>query len=402
MASYSDRNIAIDMLRALTMVLMIFVNDLWTIKGVPHWMLHSETYEDFMGLSDVVFPSFLFAMGMSIPYAIENRFRKGLSAESTLWHIISRSFALIMMGVFTMNTSSGLENAAAARACYLMAMTAGFFLVWNDYPAAAGRGRKALYAVLKVLGVALLFWLAVCYRRPAGRVFAPGWWGILGIIGWNYLLCAVIYLLCRDRLRLLVPIWAIFVAVCAVSTVTRTGEPFFNFPKPNLFDTFRDILHIDNGGLPILVLGGMILSVLSVRHSSEWTAAKRVCMALSAASLLSAAGFVSHRWFIISKNLATLPWVFWVSAMCVMLYTALHLLADKGVVRWFGLIRPAGTATLTVYSIPYFLTGFCSLTGLNLWGRFSGLAGMVYILGYVALCIFIAWLLGRMHIRLKV
>lgn len=390
------------MLRALTMVLMIFVNDLWTIKGVPHWMLHSKTFEDFMGLSDVVFPSFLFAMGMSIPYAIENRFRKGLSAESTLWHIISRSFALIMMGVFTMNTSSGLPNASAARACYLMAMVVGFFLVWNHYPRTENRGRKILHTVLKVLGVALLFWLAVCYKRPAGKAFAAGWWGILGIIGWTYLLCATVYLLCRDRLRLLVPIWGIFVFICAVSTVTRSGAPFFDFPKPNLFDTFRDILHIDNGGLPILTLGGMILSVISVRYASDWEPVKRICMAVSAASLLSAAGFVSHRWFIISKNLATLPWIFWVSAMCVLLYTLLHLLADRGIVRWFNLIKPAGTATLTVYTIPYFLTGFSTLTGIHLWGKFSGIVGIAYILGYVALCIFIAWLLGKVNIKLKV
>ena len=38
------------------MLLMIFVNDFWTVKGVPHWMQHAKTNEDFLGLSDVVFP----------------------------------------------------------------------------------------------------------------------------------------------------------------------------------------------------------------------------------------------------------------------------------------------------------------------------------------------------------
>ena len=44
---------------------------------------------------DIVFPCFLFAVGMSIPYAIERRYAKGFSAESTLGHILSRTFALL-------------------------------------------------------------------------------------------------------------------------------------------------------------------------------------------------------------------------------------------------------------------------------------------------------------------
>ena len=66
---YSRRNGAIDMFRGLTMFLMVFVNDFWTVEGVPHFLEHTETLEDGMGLADIVFPMFLFAMGMSIPYA---------------------------------------------------------------------------------------------------------------------------------------------------------------------------------------------------------------------------------------------------------------------------------------------------------------------------------------------
>ena len=89
--AFSKRNMAIDMLRALTMLTMIFVNDFWKVHGVPHWLEHADVYEDFMGLADVVFPCFLFAVGMSIPYAIERRYAKALSAESTVSHILSRT-----------------------------------------------------------------------------------------------------------------------------------------------------------------------------------------------------------------------------------------------------------------------------------------------------------------------
>ena len=38
---YSRRNLAIDMLRALTMFIMIFVNDFWKVHDVPHWLEHA-------------------------------------------------------------------------------------------------------------------------------------------------------------------------------------------------------------------------------------------------------------------------------------------------------------------------------------------------------------------------
>ncbi len=55
---------SIDVFRAITMFLMIFVNDLWSLEGTfPDWLKHSKAAEDAMGLSDVVFPGFLFYSG---------------------------------------------------------------------------------------------------------------------------------------------------------------------------------------------------------------------------------------------------------------------------------------------------------------------------------------------------
>jgi len=82
------------------MFLMIFVNDLWTLSGIPEWLEHTATNTDGMGLADIVFPAFLVVMGMSLPFAIQNRMDKGESKIKISWHIILRSFALIVMGVF--------------------------------------------------------------------------------------------------------------------------------------------------------------------------------------------------------------------------------------------------------------------------------------------------------------
>ncbi len=58
---------------------MIFVNDLWSLTHVPRWLLHTAAEEDGMGLSDVVFPAFLFIVGLSIPHALKARLEKSRS-----------------------------------------------------------------------------------------------------------------------------------------------------------------------------------------------------------------------------------------------------------------------------------------------------------------------------------
>lgn len=154
MRNYNERNTAIDILRALTMLLMIFVNDLWSIEGEPEWLGHSAPMQDFMGLADIVFPCFLVAVGMSIPYAIEKRMAKGFSGVSTVGHILSRSLALLVMGLFTVNSEVPVAcTTGMGTAWFRILMVAGFFLVWNVYP--RSKSKSHIFTAMKCCGVAL-------------------------------------------------------------------------------------------------------------------------------------------------------------------------------------------------------------------------------------------------------
>ena len=68
---------SIDVLRALTMYLMVFVNDLWTDKKIPEWLEHAPAKADAMGFADIIFPAFLFIVGLSIPYSQQSRIDRG-------------------------------------------------------------------------------------------------------------------------------------------------------------------------------------------------------------------------------------------------------------------------------------------------------------------------------------
>lgn len=403
--TYSRRNLGIDMLRALTMFTMIFVNDFWKVHDVPHWLGHAVYGEDFMGLADVVFPCFLFAVGMSIPYAIERRYEKGFSAESTLGHILSRTLALLVMGAFITNSEYRLSpEAPYSIGVYWFLMVAGFIGVWNQYPKPQSGVQKNMFYLFKVVAVLILFYLAFTFISTQGNVFGT-YWGILGAIGWTYLVCAVIYFFSRDRLKYLIPIWMVFILICMLSTPLREefgGRAIFAFPENNFYDGILGLLHIGNGALPAFTMGGIILSIVSIRYAGKKVGWKLRSVFITAAMLVFL-GVLSHHFWIVSKIGGTLPWVFYVIALSVTLYAFLSYLITRNITGWFSVIRPAGTATLTTYLVPYVFYGFADVTGIILPDWFThGFMGLVNCICFAFVVIGVTWVMEKLHIKLKI
>lgn len=209
----AKRVFSIDVFRALTMLTMIFVNDLGTLSGIPLWLEHSRADQDFLGFADTVFPCFLVIVGMSIPFAIRQRLTKGDSYLAILQHIILRSIALLVMGVFFVNIHDLNPKATGlTSAWFVILMITAFFLIWNQYPKRGGL-TKAIFIGLQVLGVGILIYLAAIFRGGSDdhlTNMTPQWWGILGLIGWTYLTCATLYLFLHKQPMLLIAAWLFF------------------------------------------------------------------------------------------------------------------------------------------------------------------------------------------------
>ena len=402
---YSRRNAAIDILRALTMFTMIFVNDFWKVHDIPAWLDHAKRGEDFMGLADVVFPAFLFAVGMSIPFAVENRFAKGYSGQSTIGHILSRTLALLVMGAFITNSEARLSaDVPYPIGVYWFLMAAAFICLWNRYPKGDTRLKRIICISLKFLGVAVLVFLAVGFRSAKGNVFNASW-GILGSIGWTYLLCAMIYVFTRSRLKYLVSLWIIFIIICILGSKMNTahgGEALLSLPRPNFYNEVLGILHIGNGALPAFTMGGIILSILSVRYR-EISIGKRLAWAAVISASLLIAGIVARNFWILSKLSATPTWIAYVTAITVAAYALIRLATENGKASWFDFIKPAGTATLTTYLVPYVSYGLADVTGVVLPDLFThGFMSIVNCLCFSLAIIWATWLLGKMYIALKI
>lgn len=392
---FSRRNEAIDMLRGLTMLLMVFVNDFWTVGGVPHFLEHFAMLEDGMGVSDVVFPMFLFAMGMSVPYAIENRFAKGCSGESTLSHILSRTLALLLMGVFIVNSEGGFSSVAGYGVnFYRIMMVMAFFLIWNSYPKEF-RAKRWLQAA----GLAILAFLALTFRTPEGGFFSAGWWGILGLIGWAYCFCAVTYLLCRRKPFRIAFVW---LALCVTNLLlTQMRDGSYLIEGPSFIADMADALRLGNASSAIMAAGGMLFSLAESRLSSRRCTVRIGC-ALAAAVISALAAALFHHWWIISKLLGTLPWCLYVTSLSICLYLILRILESYGKTGWFRPVKASGTATLTVYMMPYVLYSILAVFGVYTIDWLTGALGLLKCALFSLLCTALAALAGRSGIKLKI
>jgi heparan-alpha-glucosaminide N-acetyltransferase len=190
----TKRILSVDIFRAVTMLLMIFVNDLWTLHDVPGWLEHAAANEDGMGLADTVFPAFLFIVGLSIPFAIGSRIARGDSKYSILLHILRRTLALVLMGFFMVNQENFNPRVPEMqRTLWDILMIFAFILIWNNYEGKKVFGKLPVW-IFQVTGIAILLVLAFIYKGgTAGdpHWMRPHWWGILGLIGWAYLVCTV-------------------------------------------------------------------------------------------------------------------------------------------------------------------------------------------------------------------
>lgn len=400
---FSSRNAAIDILRALTMVLMVFVNDLWSISGIPSWLSHARADQDFLGLADIVFPCFLFVVGMSIPYAIENSIGKGRSGAQITGHILLRSLALLIMGLFLVNLEGGIASGnSMGYSFYQIMVIIAFMLTWNYYPKSGKRSHSIINRCLKSAGILLLIYLGIIYRNPEGDWLTPQWWGILGIIGWTYLVCAFIYFFTRDRLKYLIPIWIVFLLWNFLQCkLIATGSPILSLAQGNALDALLGTFNIGNGAHCALTMGGIILSVVDVKYRHKLK--KPVIAGMGITVMLLVLGYISNHFWIISKIQATSPWVFYSSAIAVGTYTILSLLTFYGKEKWFAPIRPAGTATLTCYLLPYIIYSVLNLLNISKPEWFStGIAGIFSCLLLSFVCIGFTYLLGKIKVRMKI
>jgi hypothetical protein len=128
----------------------------------------------------------------------------------------------------------------------------------------------------------------------------------------------------------------------------------------------------------------------------------RALYAVSAAALLAFAATVLRTWWPVSKLLSTLPWCLYVTAISIALYVLLRSLESRGRTGWFRPLKASGTATLTVYMMPYILYALRGILGISTPEWVSGPVGLLKCALFSLLCVALTSLLVRFRIKLKI
>ena len=94
--SSSPRLMSLDILRGLTIALMIMVNN----NGGPgSWGLMNHSRWNGLTPTDLVFPTFIFVVGASIAYAFEARLALGATRAQLVFHTVRRAAVLFLLGI---------------------------------------------------------------------------------------------------------------------------------------------------------------------------------------------------------------------------------------------------------------------------------------------------------------
>jgi len=388
------RVLAIDIVRALTMVLMIFVNDLGGLKDIPSWLGHVEAGVDGIGLADVVFPAFLFIVGLSLPYAIENRRKKGQGTLQLLQHVLLRSLSLLLMGVFLVNGENINEQATGLpRTVWYSICCLCFILLFNAYRPSFN---KMVAVLLKVGAFAVLVVMAVLYRGGKGegevQYFQSYWWGILGLIGWAYLAAGCITVMARGRFAFVAIAW-LFFALLSMLFHAHLVPDFLSF-IPNA---------ILGGTLTGLSLGGVATAMLFTYYREKKDDRTLTLLFLGLSAVLVVLSVVTRPYWKLAKLGATPAWLFLCSAFTVLAFLLVYWIADVYKKRaWFALIRPAGTDTLLTYLIPYFAYAVRNFSGWQLPEvLLTGWVGLLKTFLFALVCVAAAGQLSRWGVKLK-
>ena len=387
------RLVSIDALRAVIMVLMIFVNDLWTLIDIPHWLDHVAAEVNGMGLADIVFPAFLFIVGLSVPYAIESRRKKKEDTFQVLFHILVRTIALLIMGFFHINMDSYDESAMLVKPLWQILVTLGFFLVWLDYSSYS----LLLSRILKIIGVALLILLGFLFKGNGGDGFAAmrsEWWGILGLIGWGYLVASCVFLFSGGRMFIQILAFIFFMTFSAANSLGWLDG----------VGMIRNYIWLaENGAMAALPMAGIITALLyrkfTARNVNFW-----IGIAFFAVLLLLF-GYLSNPLWGISKIRATPSWTSICAAITIILFALMIYLTEiLNQRKWYSFIKPAGTSTLTCYLLPYIhyaLITLLSIPQLPAVLR-TGALGLGKSLVYALIIVAVTGFLEKKKIRLKI
>ncbi len=388
----SPRVLSIDVLRGLTIALMILVNDAADGNHV-YWVLEHAPWNGWT-LTDLVFPTFLFLVGCSIVFSMAGRLARGADRPRLALHVVRRSAIILLLGwfltlmpFFHLTTLRFYGVLARIAVCYLCA---GLLFIWVQRP-------RTLAIITAVLLIG--YWLLMRFVPVPGAGIPTHDVAILdpdqNLVAW------------LDR------------------HVVAFTQQWFHTGR--LYEKVRD----PEGLLSTLpAVATTLLGILTgLWMRSTQTATRKFVGILSSGAVLVVAGYLWSPWFPFNKKLWTSSYVLLSAGLALLALALLYWLLDvrqaqtrsKLVAALIWPWRVFGSNAIAAYTVSVvFIKALIDIhVGTQPNGRPLAAMGWVYrnvfarngsteltshgfALAFTILCFLPIWLLWRKRIFLKV
>jgi predicted acyltransferase len=399
--SGATRLASIDILRGLTMTMMIFVNELAGVKGLPWWNYHMKAEIDAMTYVDMVFPFFLFIVGLSLPIAMRARLKRNPSLPALWMHVALRTASLMTLGLILANADDGDGSRMFLQpAVWAIVGLTGCALFLNEY--GPSERYASVFRWLRIVGLALVVAMFAIFRHTPNPGHGSGYGSwidfgypeILGLIGYTYFAVCILYIPTR---RWLWAPFAWFIAMMAFNALTAAKWITFADRLPYWFWPFS------NGAMAGIMFAGIVTSIIFLGAHRWQTLRQKTLLGVSFGIAALIAG-----WLLtplgISKIRATPTWSLYSIGAAVLLFTALYWICDvKKKTGWAFFARPAGANTLTTYLLPDFWYYILAAAGIRYFDTHFvvGLPGAVRCAVFTAFILAVAAVLTRWRVRLR-
>ncbi len=392
----SHRLISLDALRGYTIALMVIVNDPGSWNHVYPPLLHAQW--NGVTLTDLVFPFFLFIVGVSITLAYSKRLAAGASKADLYKKIVARSVKILLLG--------------------------WFLWLWPSFDFAGMRYAGVLPRIAVVFLVCALLFLNTNWKQQL-------WIASLVLVGY-WLLLALVPVPIDDVVRQAIATGQVSYSegLLQIGAIRQVGhgfiapnyEPGVNITAwldrrllPGRFwqqtwdpEGLMSTLPAIATGMIGMLVGRLILSIADAHRRLTW---------------MFFLGFVMYLlgsvwgWFMpLNKNLWTSSYTLWTAGWCTMGLAASILVVDVlGYTRGTTLGIVYGANAITAYVLAGMLTvvfysGIFGATALNdLWmdgvttaGLPPKLGSLLYAVMYMFVIYIPAYVLYRKKIFLKV
>lgn len=394
-AGSNSRVMSVDFLRGLTMFVMLFAN--LGFKGAPAFMQHHWPGDVFYGATyvDYIFPMFLFLIGVSIPLAFRKYDYSWKSQGKLLWHVVFRSCLMLGIGVLLINgcdqnqylpltwldplwTAIGADPGWAAQSVWRFIMLLGVILLLHRLDPKKWP-KKSTSWILRGVGAVLLLYYIIFFKDHNGGYFQSYWWEIIGLLGWAYLSCGIIYLILRRDPDLL-PFALLTMVIFSIAARAGHFEPI-----PFLRTACGKI-----GGLSINTMFGVALGSLWLSRLGDPVRTKRLLWSYFIMAVIMAGSLTpffglgrdltvaeemakQHGDFFfiygVSKNIGTLGWML----LTAMFAGAGLLIAWQICDRWkwnffpINYIKELGSVSLMAYLFHFEMFNILAFTSLAHW-----------------------------------